>query len=137
VTYSLTGLTIAILFIGIVVVGFTGLYVSMATSYGVEVPDEYQNMFYEFEEAQALIIQTEQTVGEGQINEDAQDIAIFKAAITAGKQIRNSAKIAMSMLTDSAKLFSVPMAIIGGILAIIIFATSMAFLAFVMRGRAP
>jgi hypothetical protein len=136
-TFSITNLTIGLLIVSIFSVGFSGLYLSMANTYDVNVPSEYAELYNQFNETNEQIIATEQTVGEGQINEDAQDIAIFKSAITAGKQIGNSAKFTISALGDVNKVMAIPNTMILIISSIIIFAVSMAFLAYVLRGRTP
>lgn len=136
-TFSVTNMTVSLIVVAILGIAFSGFYFGLASNYNVDIPEEYENLYNEFQQTQELIIETENVVGEGTINEDAQDIAIFKAAITAGKLIRNSAKILITSLTDAAKIMSIPQAIIGAIIAIIILMVSMAFLSFVTRGRTP
>lgn len=127
----LSGFVISLVFIGI-----TGLILSLGSNYDTEVPEEYQEIFDEYEETQTLYESQSEIIEGGDVNPEGQDQAIYKNVVVAAKESQQSANLLIRLLNQASRIIGIPAAMVFIIISIIFSLATFGFI-YLVSGRNP
>src|SRR6056297_1922147 len=102
------GLIIGILIMSLCFASFSFLLFNTTPKYNVTVDEEYQYIFDEYQNSNAIFDQTNDIIEGGEVNPEGSDDAVYSNVVVAGKQMRDSGKLFLSFSNNAAKILGIP-----------------------------
>jgi len=136
-SFNITNSTIALLLISLISVGTVTFLLNYGDFYGVEVPEEYQDSYNNYNQIQEDYSQAEQDLREGDVDAGNDGLGFLKSTYTALKQLGNIGSYANSALNDVAKFLHIPNYFIVGFFTLLAILITASILAFLGKGARP
>lgn len=136
-SFNLTKSALALVMISLFSITIVAFMMSWSSFYGVTVPDQYQDSFNNFDDLQSQYGNVQQTIETGEVQDSNSDWGVFKAAITAVRQMGNIGVFANSVLTDLATFLHIPRYWLDGFFLMLGILITAAIIAFFTRGAQP
>lgn len=136
-SFNLTKGTISLVLISLISITMIAFMMQHASYYGVEVPEQYQGAFDNFDALQNEYGNSQQTIEQGEVDEAQSDLGVFTSAITAVRQLGNIGQFASSVLNDLALFLKIPSYWVQGLFVIVGILILSSIVAFFSRGHKP
>lgn len=127
------GLIIGILLMSLAFASFSFILFNTTPNYNVTVDEEYQYIFDEYQNSNAVFEQTNTIIEGGEVNPEGNDEAVYSNVVVAGKQMRDSGKLFISFGGSAANILGIPVYLLGILITIVLLLAIFGFIRMISK----
>ena len=127
------GIIIGMLIIVISFLAMSALLFSVTSNYGIEVDDDFKDIFNEYDAIQSQYEQQQDIVDGLEINPEGQDLAVTKNIIVAAKEAQQSTRLLGRFVSRIPRIFGIDPLLIGIFITMIFTLGMFGFIKFIAK----